>query len=59
MSGKLVTFEATVVHQTDAAVLLESAETGKQEWAPKSVAEVYDDGTVTMPESMAIEKGLI
>lgn len=55
---KLVTFEATVVHETEKAVKLQGP-VGKPEWVPKSVAEVYDDGTVTLPESMAIEKGLI
>jgi hypothetical protein len=28
-------------------------------WLPKSMVEVNDDGTVTMPERLASEKGLI
>lgn len=57
---KLTTFEAAVKHETEMAVLIESAETGNEDWVPKSVIEVYeDDGKVTMPEDMAIEKGLI
>ena len=56
---KLVTFEATVVHETEKAVKLQGP-VGDTQWVPKSVVEVYEeDGTVTMPESMAIEKGLI
>ena len=58
--SKLVTFEATVVHETERAVLVLSAETAHQAWVPKSVVEVYpEDDTVTMPENMAVEKELI
>ena len=28
-------------------------------WLPRSQIEVNDDGTVTMPEWLAIEKGLV
>jgi hypothetical protein len=28
-------------------------------WLPRSAIEINDDGTVTMPESLAMEKGLI
>lgn len=28
-------------------------------WLPKSLVEVNDDGTVTMPEWLAIDKGLV
>ena len=56
---KLVTIDVTLVHQTDLAVLVESAETGRQGWVPKSVIELYEDGTATLPETMAAEKELI
>jgi hypothetical protein len=28
-------------------------------WLPRSAIEINDDGTITMPESLAVEKGLI
>ena len=56
---KLVTIEVTKIHETDKAVLVESAETGRQGWVPKSVIELYEYGTATLPEAMAAEKGLI
>lgn len=31
----------------------------KTVWLPRSQIEVNDDGTITMPEWLAIEKGLI
>lgn len=57
MTGRsdLVDIEATLVHQTDAAYLLYDGKT--KAWIPKSAVEDNDDGTFTMPEAMAIEKG--
>jgi len=55
----LVDVEATVIHYTEEAVLLESHTTGKQAWVPLSVAEDGGDGTWAMPEAWAQDKELI
>ena len=55
---KLVTIDATIEHQTKMAYLLDFG--GKwPEWVPKSVTEDNEDGTFTLPEKMAMEKGMI
>ena len=47
-----------VVHRTAAAVLLEID--GEDVWLPLSAVEIDEDNkTVTMPERLANEKGLI
>lgn len=60
VSGRsdLIDIAATLVHQTDKAVLLDA---GMEEpaWLPKSQVEDNGDGTWTMPERLAHEKGLI
>ena len=55
---KLATIDATIEHQTEMAYLLDFG--GKwPEWVPKSVVEDHEDGTFTLPENMAMEKGMI
>lgn len=48
---------ATLIHQTPLAYLLDDGD--RQEWVPKSQVERNDDGTWTMPERLAKEKGFI
>ena len=56
---KLVTVDTfTVAHETDAAYLLDIGASEKV-WVPKSQVEIYDDGTMTLPEWLAMEKGII
>lgn len=57
--SNLVDVEATLVHETEKAYLLRPHGPGKEAWVPKSVVERNDDGTWTMPEPFATEKGLI
>jgi len=59
VTGKsdLVDVEAVLVHETEKAYLVDSG-SGDKIWLPKSLVE-YDDGTFTMPEWLAMEKGLI
>ena len=55
----LIDIEARLVHQTEKAWLLD---TGNDEptWLPKSACEFDEgDGTLTLPRSLAKEKGLI
>ena len=55
---KLATIDATIEHETEKAYLLDFG--GKwREWVPKSVTEDNEDGTFTLPEKMAMEKGMI
>lgn len=54
---RLVDVDAKIVHQTPSAYLLD---VGNDEpvWVPKSQVEDNEDGTFTMPERLAIEKGI-
>ena len=56
---KLVTIDATIEHQTEMAYLLDFGGKWGPEWVPKSVVEDHEDGTFTLPENMAMEKGMI
>lgn len=48
----------TIVHQTHLAYLIDAAD--KRVWVPKSVCEWDPDSKVmTMPEPLAIDKGLV
>ena len=60
MTGKsdLVDIDATVQHQTDAAYLLDHGGAAPA-WVPKSQVEDNGDGTFTMPEWLALEKGMV
>lgn len=53
----LIEIAAALVHETEKAFLLDDG--GQQVWVPKAAVERNDDGTWTMPESLAREKGLI
>lgn len=53
----LVDLELTLIHETEKAFLLSDGK--KKVWVPKSVVENNEDGTFTMPQSWAEEKGLV
>jgi len=57
MKSNLIDIEARLIHETERAWLLD---TGGDEntWIPKSAAE-FDGETLTLPEPLALEKGLI
>ncbi len=58
MSDKLIDVEAELRHTTDkGGMLLHNGDKG--EWFPKSLVEDNGDGTFTMPEWLAMEKGFI
>ena len=65
MSKKeLADVEVIIHHETDRAILVSTdGNAAKAEWVPKSVTEIeYSHGnkaTITLPERMAIDKGLI
>lgn len=55
--AELVDIEAKIVRETPKAWLLDHG--GPQPvWVPKSQVEENGDGTFTMPERLAIEKGI-
>ena len=61
---KLVDIAAELRHETDKAYLLFDGSknidgTNRVEWVPKSQVEANGDGTFTMPEWLAEEKGFI
>ena len=57
MKEKLVDVTAVLRHETDAAYLIDDGV--NKVWVAKSQVEINDDGTITMPERLAQEKGLI
>jgi hypothetical protein len=54
---ELVDIEAELRHETDKALLLWDGE--RQAWVPKSYVEDNGDGTFTMPEWLAHQKGFV
>ena len=69
MAERLTDISAIIRHETDAAYLLydgrseiKKGDTSPSElrvWVPKSKVEDNGDGTFTMPEWLALEKGFI
>jgi hypothetical protein len=57
MRNQLVEIAAEIVHETEKAYLLFDG--ARKEWVPKSVTQDNEDGTFTMPEQLAQEKGFI
>lgn len=56
--NKLFDFSAEIVHETEKALLLDVGEE-KPIWFPKSIVEDNGDGTFTVPENYAKEKGIV
>lgn len=54
---KLVDIAVELQHETEKAYRVFDGT--KTEWVPKSQAQLNDDGTITMPEWLAKEKGFI
>lgn len=65
MKSKLIDIEVQKIYETDDAYLLwdgvkRDHYNGKVgAWIPKRICENNNDGTFTMPEDWAIEKGLV
>lgn len=57
MSKRLTEITADLIHETKDALKLETDK--GVGWVPKSVTEDNEDGTYTLPEALAIEKGLV
>lgn len=54
---KLFDFAAELRHETEKAFLVHDGE--KEFWLPKAMTEMNGDGTFTLPEWLAIEKGIV
>jgi len=69
MVEKLIDIAAELRHETDKAYLIYDGREGIKKgditpkdlvtWIPKSQCQMNDDGTFTMPEWLALEKGFI
>ena len=57
MKSNLIDLPAELRHETPLAWLI-STDGANRVWIPKSQAE-FEDGVLTMPEPLALEKGLI
>lgn len=59
----LLDLSVIIVHRTERAVLVKDAEHAEPKWLPLSQVEVEGEpggiGQVTLPEWLAIEKGLV
>lgn len=59
----LIDLSVILVHRTDKAVLVKETEDSEPIWLPLSQVEIDgepgDIGEVTLPEWLAVEKGLI
>ena len=56
---KFVDIDGKVLVTKDNAYLVQFADNVAGTWVPRSQVEINDDGTVTMPEWLALEKELI
>ena len=56
--AKLVDIDAALNRETEHAILVDHGGHEKV-WLPKSLVEDNRDGTFTMPEWLALDKGLI
>ena len=54
---KLVDIAGQILHETEKAWLVDTGDA--KVWFPKSLVEDNDDGTFTIPEWLAKDKGLI
>ena len=73
MKSDLVDIACTIVRESEKAIAIidgteeeiaspftgEIKKRAKWFWLPRAAIEINDDGTVTMPERLAMEKGLI
>lgn len=60
INGKsnVIDIEGRLKHQTPQAYLFNSDDDGEDYWIPKTQAD-YADGVLTLPEWLAIDKGMV
>lgn len=54
----IVEIDAVLKHETEKGLLLDCGD-GEPQWFPKSMVEDNGDGTFSMPEWLAKDKGVI
>jgi hypothetical protein len=54
---KLFDFAAVLKHETDNSLFVNDGD--KDFWLPKKLTEDNGDGTFTIPEWLAVEKGIV
>jgi hypothetical protein len=64
MKSNLIDIDVEVVHRTEKAVLVHTGNKEQAVWIPLSQCEIEPSGidgieTITLPEPLALEKGLI
>jgi hypothetical protein len=65
MKSNLIDIDVEVLHRTDKAVLVRTGHKEQAVWLPLSQVEIEPNGagdgieTITLPEPLALEKGLI
>ena len=64
MRSNLIDIDVEVVHRTEKAVLVHTGNKDESVWIPLSQCEIEPSGfggieTLTLPEPLALEKGLI
>jgi hypothetical protein len=64
MKSNIIDIDVEVSHRTDKAVLVHTGNKDKSVWLPLSQIEIEASGvagieTITLPENLALEKGLI
>ena len=64
MKSNLIDIDVEVVHRTEKAVLVHTGNKELAVWVPLSQCEIEPSGfggieTITLPEPLALEKGLI
>ena len=57
-ASDIIDIAADLKHESEKAFLIDGGD-GKPVWVPKSQVERNDDGTFSMPEWLAKDKGLI
>ncbi len=57
MSKKLADIECEIIATTEKAIRIDDGK--EKHWLPKSLVEDNRDGTITLPEWLAKENGLI
>lgn len=57
MSKKLADIECEIIATTEKAIRIDDGK--EKHWLPKSLVEDNRDGTITLPEWLAKERGLI
>lgn len=54
----IIEVEVEIIHQTETAIKVENLK-GVNVWLPKSKIEIHDNGEISLPEWLAIDRELV